>query len=131
MATVEGCLADILNWLRLIGRSDQELRQIQADQAPKASYYDQPTGGVASPTVYTIEEALTRSEIFSTLVIVFEATSGLGRFRVDNTPATPTVGNQIPAGASTLTINGMDSIKGFSMVGEAAATLVFARQLYK
>lgn len=122
------CVEEILKWIRLIARSDQELRELQAKESPKASYFDQRT--VASPTVYKITEAQADTEIFATLVITFEATSGLGRFRVDNTPATPTTGNQLPAGASTLTINGADSIKGFSMVAEAA-NLVFARQLYK
>jgi len=129
MASMGECVDEILKWIRLIARNDQELRELQAEQAPKPSYYDQQT--VASPVVYDIVEAGPDTEVFSTLVIVFEATSGLGRFRVDNTPATPTIGNQIPAGASVLTINGMDQIRGFSMVGEAAVSLVFSRQLYK
>jgi len=122
------CVEEIRKWIRLIGRSDQEIREIQAREAPKASYFDQQT--IASPTVYNIDEAQAQTEIFSTLVIVFESTSGVARYRVDNVPATTTVGNQWPAGAGVLTINGMDSIKGFSIVAEAA-NLVFARQLYK
>lgn len=122
------CLDEILKWIRLIARSDQDLRELQSEQGPKASYFDQQT--IASPTVYRILEAQPDTEVFSTLVIVFEVTHGLARFRVDNTPATITTGNQIPAGASVLTINGMESIRGFSMVSEAT-NLVFARQLYK
>lgn len=124
-----GVLRTIALELLVLLRSDAKLRELQGINAPRAMYFDRPTGGVTGNAVYTIREA--QQETFSSLVIVFDQASGAGFYRIDGTPASPTVGVDIPAGGGTLTIQGSDNIKGFSMAARAAATLTFARYLYR
>lgn len=122
-----GVLRTIALELLVLLRSDAKLRELQGINAPRASYFDRQS--ITGANVYTIAQA--QQETFSSLVITFDQASGLGNYRVDGTPASPTVGVEIPAGGGILTIQGSDNIKGFSMVARAAATLTFARYLYR
>lgn len=124
-----GILRTIARELLVLLRSDAALREVQGINAPRASYFDRPAGGVTGNTVYTIAQA--QQEVFSSLVITFDQASGLGFYRIDGVAASPTVGVEIPAGGGILTIQGSDNIKGFSMAAQAAQTLLFARYLYK
>lgn len=128
-ATIDaGVLRTIALELLVLLRSDAKLRELQGINAPRASYFDQRSIVVANGP-YIIQQA--QQETFSSLVITFEQSSGLGYYRVDGTPASPTVGVEIPAGGGILTIQGSDNIKGFSMIARGAATLTFARYLYR
>lgn len=124
-----GVLRTIALELLVLLRSDARLRELQGLNAPRAIYFDRPAGGITGAQVYTIVQA--QQQTFSSLVITFDAASGAGFYRIDGTPASPTVGVEIPAGGGTITIQGSDNIKGFSMAAQAAATLVFARYLYQ
>lgn len=129
MATIQAdILRTIARELLVLLRSDAKLREVQGINAPRASYFDRPAG-ITGNAVYTINQA--QQETFSSLVITFDQASGAGFYRIDGVPASPTVGVEIPAGGGILTIQGDDNIKGFSMAAQAAATLVFARYLYK
>jgi hypothetical protein len=111
-------------------KSDARLRELQANNAPRASYGQAGTATSAAETV--INEARSgNGETFAQLMITFDSTSGAGRYRLDGTPATAAVGLEIPAGGGTIIITGMDNIKGFSMIAQGATTMPFFRYLFK
>ncbi len=111
-------------------KNDAKLREIQANNAPRASYGQ--TGTVTNAAEATILEARSgNGEVFSQLMITFDGASGAGRYRLDGTPATAAVGLEIPAGGGTIIITGMDNIKGFSMIAQTATTMPFFRYLFK
>lgn len=118
-------------------RQDGELRGIQSANAAVAKYFDQPgvfsvNGSVAvtGTVVYSIVEAQSGNEKFSSLLLTFDATSGSGRFRIDGGTPTPTIGQAIPSGGITILIEGWVNIKNFRLAAEAAQTLAFARSLF-
>jgi hypothetical protein len=130
-ATIEaGVIRTIALELLILLRSDARLRELQGINAPRAAYFDRRSiTGAGAANTYKINEA--QQEIFSSLVITFDQASGAGSYRVDGIDALPLTGVEIPAGGGILTIQGSDNIRGFSMVARAAATLTFARYLYK
>lgn len=133
-------LAKLTDQIAALLRQDAQLRALQGQFAQQAKYFDQPgvassfggTGTVVTGAVlYRIQEIQTRSqEKFSTLVLVFETTSGSGRWRIDGAAPTPTIGTQVPAGGIVLTIPGYENIKNFQLMAEATQTLVFSRYLF-
>lgn len=124
-------LAKLAAQLALLLRQDAELRAQQANNAPQASAFDQPSGGVTGATEYNITEAQAASKNFYQLVITFDATSGSGRYRIDGASPTPAgAGVGIPSGGVVLTITGANNIRNFKMVAETGQTLKFARYLF-
>jgi hypothetical protein len=131
-------LAKLVGQLAALLRQDPELRAIQAANAPACRYFDQPgvftrvgSVSVTGTVVYQIQEAQNQqAETFAQLVLVFESTSGSGRYRIDGGQPSATVGTQIPAGGVVLTIPGQANIRNFKMMAEAAQTLVFSRMLF-
>ncbi len=113
-------------------QNDYELRKIQGRNAQQACYFD--AQSITGATKYQITEANSGNEIFTTLVVTLDATSGSGRYRVDiNNTVAPglTGGHNIPAGGGIITITGHNNIKNFTMIADAGQTLIFARNLYK
>lgn len=130
-------IAKMAAQLAALLRQDASLRETQGRNAPQARYFDQPgvfsaIGSVAvtGAVVYSILQAQSGSEVFSSLVLVFDATSGSGRYRIDGIAPTATIGVAIPAGGVALTIPGHDNIRNFKMIAEAAQTLQFSRYLF-
>jgi hypothetical protein len=131
-------LAKLVSQIAALLRQDPELRAIQTGNAPACRYFDQPgvfsnvgsvsvTGGVN----YKIAEAQrSGAEVFAKLILVFESSSGSGRYRIDGPLASPTVGTQIPSGGIVLTIPGQTNIRNFSLMAEGGQTLVFSRMLF-
>lgn len=131
-------LAKLVAQVAALMRSDAGLRAIQGQNALQARYFDQPgvfsdvgSVSVTGAILYQIAEIERRkSEVFSTLVCVFETSSGSGRYRIDGRAPTPTIGVQVPSGGVVLTIPGMDNITNFRLMAEAGQTLVFSRYLF-
>lgn len=111
-------------------KNDAALRKIQGANAPRAYYFDRQTG-ITGTAVYTITEAKSGNEIFSSMIIQFDTASGAGFYRIDGQNPTATVGFEVPAGGGILQINGHDNIKNFALIAQGASTLLFARYLYK
>lgn len=136
MSEIKGTLhapviARIAEEVLLLIKSDATLRKVQGANAPQASYFDRQVG-LASGTIYTITQALSGNEIFSSLVVTFDVASGAGFYRVDGQSGTlPTVGVEVPAGGGILTIMGHDNIRNFVLTAQTGQTLTFARYLYK
>lgn len=130
-------LAKLVEQLSTLIRADGELREIQGRNAPVAKYFDQPgvfttIGSVAvtGNVVYKIVQAQSDRETFYQLVLTFDTTSGSGRYTIDGTPVSATVGVGIPSGGCVLTITGHNNIKNFQMMAEGGQTLQFARNLF-
>jgi hypothetical protein len=67
------------------------------------------------------------------LAVIFDVSAGAGNYRIDGpdaTAAVPAGGVPIPPGGGTLIVTGMDNIKNFSMISQAAA-MPFVRYLFK
>jgi hypothetical protein len=130
-------LAKIAAQVAMILRAGPDLRDLQGRNAALTKYFDQPgvfsnvgSVSVTGNVVYKIAEVQQRQgEIYSALVLVFETSSGSGRYRVDGPPPSPTVGSQVPAGGVVITIPGYESIRNFALMAEALQTLVFSRYL--
>jgi hypothetical protein len=123
-------LARIAEEVYSLIKNDAALRKIQGTNAPRAYYFDR-QAAVTGTTVYTITEAKSGSEIFSSMVVQFDTASGAGFYRIDGQNPSATVGFEVPAGGGILQINGHDNIKNFALIAQAASTLVFSRYLYK
>jgi hypothetical protein len=118
------------------------LRQLQAANAARALYgIDGQSVAVAGdplrpgPVSNTVVQAITLAasgtgQTFAQLIIVFDTTSGAGRYRVDGQLPTTAVGFEIPAGGFTLEITGMDNIKNFRMVAQTATTMPYFAGLF-
>lgn len=113
-------------------RNDAELRRLWSLNAPRACYFA--TGTLNAATPQRIVEANSgNGEVFFQLAVIFDGTAGAGNYRIDGpdaAAAVPTGGVPIPAGGGTLIITGMDNIKNFSMISQAAA-MPFVRYLFK
>lgn len=130
-------IAKAVAQLAALLRSDAGLRAIQGANAQQAKYFDQPgvfssVGSVAvtAAIVYRIVEMDRQNVTPALLVLVFDAASGAGRYRVDGPDPTPTIGVSVPAGGVVLQIPGIDNIRNFRLMAEAGQTLTFARYLF-
>lgn len=92
---------------------------------------------ITDPTTFLMREAYPDSvtQNFTTALIVFDATSGAGRWRSDGVRATvgtaPGDGLQIPQNGYSLTVTGADNIRDFSVAPETATPLNMTIQFYK
>lgn len=131
-------IAKLAAQLAMLLKDGADLRDLRAQNAQVAKYFDQPgvftqVGSVAvtGNVLYEIVECQQRQgEKYSSLVLVFDSASGSGRYRIDGGNPTPTIGFQVPAGGIVLTIPGYDNIRNFKLIAEAAQTLTFARALF-
>jgi len=136
MAQVTGTLSGplfetLLQLLRDLVGDPLKAREFKAKNAPYACYYDQPTGGVTGNTIYLITQAQSGAEYYTEMLIVFEQTSGLGRYMVTADQISSTRGIPIASGASYIRIEGHQNIRNFRLMAEAGQTLLFARVLFR
>jgi hypothetical protein len=103
-------LARIAEEVYTLIKSDAALRKIQGTNAPRAYYFDR-QAAVTGNTIYTITQAKSGNEIFSSMIIQFDVASGGGFYRIDGQDPSATVGFEVPAGGGILQINGHDNIK--------------------
>lgn len=124
-------------------RSGADVRGVQGQNAQQAKFFDQPGVATTYPTeqggvfpavtgnqVFFFRAAINRSINFFQAIIVFDQASGSGRWRCDGPAPLPTVGAQVPAGGTVLTIPGLDNIANFKLIAEAGQTLTFASYLF-
>ena len=124
-------LQRVLQILQQLLSNDLEFREYRAKNSPLAVYFDQQTAWTTASGVYKITEAQDDSQYFTEALIVFEQTSGLGRYMVTALSASNTVGFGVASGASFIRIVGQQNIKNFSLSAQAGETLVFARICFK
>jgi hypothetical protein len=122
-------LDQTLKLLQELLSQDLEFREKRAQNAPLAVNYDQQS--IAAGVVYIIEQAQSSAEYFTELLVVFDQTSGLGRYMLTSQRAQPTLGFPIASGASFLRVVGQQNIRNFSLTPQAGQTLVFSRILFK
>lgn len=128
--TISGPFLDeTIRLLKELLSQDLEFRELRAQNAPLAVYYDQQS--ITGATQYIIEQAQASDQYFTEMLIVFDQTSGLGRYMLTAERAQPTRGFPIASGASFLSIVGQQNIRNFSLIAQAASTLVFSRVLFK
>ena len=132
MATVEiesVALAHLVQQLGALLKSDATLRAIQSVNARTQQAFRQ--GTLTANAIEKATEAQNGNVTFDTLVVMFQDTSGHGRFRADGIAPTPAGGGfPIPAGGGILTIQGKTNIQQFQMIAETGATLDFAYGLF-
>ena len=125
-------LGSIAKELLALIRNDSELRKLWSLNAPRACYFA--TGTLNAITAQRINEANSgNGEVFFQLAVIFDVTAGAGNYRIDGpdaSAAVPAGGVPIPPGGGTLIVTGMDNIKNFSMISQAAA-MPFVRYLFK
>jgi len=122
-------LENTLRLLQELLSQDLEFREKRAVNAPLAVYYDQTT--ITGAVQYRIEQAQSNAEYFTEMLIVFDQTSGLGRYMLTSERAQPARGFPIASGASFLRVVGQQNIKNFTLIAQAGETLVFSRVLFK
>ena len=116
----------------------QDLRALQANNAPRAAYgIDGQSAALATDPLrpgpvtnaavqqITIAQGSGTGQTFALLILTFDAASGAGRFRTDGQNPTTAVGHEIPAGGYSLEITGMDNIRNFKMIAQGATTMPY------
>lgn len=115
-------IAKIAAQLAAMLRDDSILRQVQGGNAPQCKIFK--PSFTLTTTPVQIVEALSQSQKYTLLIVMFQFTSGSGRFRIDGPQPTPAgVGFPIPAGGGQLNISGIGNIQQFWMVAETGNTL--------
>lgn len=86
---------------------------------------------VTDAAVSFVEQAVDRSQVWSTMLIQFTEASGALRYNVTGREPTQTRGLQFPTGGGTLEINGAENIRNFRVICEAGNTAAFVALLFK
>ena len=86
---------------------------------------------VTDAAVVVVEQAIDRSQVYSTLLIQFTQASGAVRYNITGRAPTQTRGLQFPAGGGMLEIGGAENIRNFQVICEAGVTANFTPMLFK
>lgn len=130
-------------------RGDKELRQAQSENEPLADGMQQGSNvngtdtmtvtpnGIATPTQLQapfttfLDAQTTTGKKYSYIVVILKSTSGQGFYTLQSGLSpnqAGTVGHEIPAGGTTLTIPGVRNIQQFKMCPATGATLDYSMQ---
>lgn len=121
---------NILRFVRSFVEQPLTFREQLARNAAYALYFDRQTA-ITGSTQYLVEEAQSGAEAFTAMFISFDTASGSGRYMVTSDLLSATVGFEVPAGSSFLSIEGHQNIKAFRLMAEAGQTLIFSRVLFR
>lgn len=119
-------LEAIVRYLRDLVHLDLQVRKTRSENAETAQQF---IFQVVAGAVIRIADLVpnVKSEVYTTLLLGFDAASGAARWRIDGgdpltATLTPNAGFPLPAGATSITIVGWQNIKNFAIVAEAAGT---------
>ncbi len=122
-------IAKLAAQLAAMLRMDVGLRRTQGGNAPQCKVFRQGTLGVVN--IESFIEAANQNVSYTSAIVMFQDTSGRGRFRIDGgLPAVTGIGFPIPAGGGILPVNGIGNILQFRMIAETGSTLDFSYGLF-
>lgn len=125
----------IASYLKSLVTLDRDVRQTRSEGAERALAFVSAT--VASGTVVRLADLWPQvvNQVYTTALVQFDTTSGLGRWRMDGgtviAAAGPASGMPIPTGFSTLTIVGALNIRSFQVAPEGATALTMSITLFQ
>lgn len=146
---IEGNIRRAVDILIAFFRGDKELRQTQAENEPLADGMQQGSNvngvdtmtvtpnGLTTPTQLqqpftTFLDAQTQTgKKYSYIIVILKSTSGQGFYTLQSgikPNQAGTIGHEIPAGGTTLTIPGTRNIQNFVMCPATGATLDYSMQ---
>lgn len=129
IATLKSIAESLIGLITL----DADVRAQRTQAAERGVFFT----GVSSATLISFETLIPETIVkdFTTALIMFDSTSGAGRFRYDGgipaAAALATSGMPIPASGYQLVITGALNIRSFKVIGEAGATLNLSVTLHQ
>lgn len=128
-------LTKLLAYVGSLVSLDEELRKLRSESAERAVLFVSAVVTNAGVTAMQTIAPSVVTEVYTTALIMFDTTSGLGRWRDDGgspvAAAGAASGMPIPAGISQILLVGALNIRSFQVIAEAGVALQMSIELHK